>query len=72
MRDIKFRAWDTGNNIMSKGLPFEWFLRGEGTDMEFPKTGESLPLSDFIYYLDDFITGRYGYLGQRRYGGGRL
>ena len=55
MRHLKFRAWDIDGKMMSDGLPFNWFITGENTDMEFHKVNGSLPLSDFRKYLQDFI-----------------
>jgi uncharacterized phage protein (TIGR01671 family) len=55
MREIKFRAWDKEEKIMSEGHPFSWFITGDNTDMEFPKNDESLPLTDLRKYLDDFV-----------------
>lgn len=55
MRVINFRVWDKAHKIMSSGMPLKWFLTGEGADLEFPKTDESLPLKDLIYYLDDYV-----------------
>ena len=53
-REKKYRVWDREEKIISEGLPFEWFLTGEPGDMEFPSTGESLPLKDFIFFRDHF------------------
>jgi hypothetical protein len=54
MRQIKFRAWDRENMLMSEGLPLTWLVTGDDTDMQFPATEESLPLSDFRQYMTDF------------------
>lgn len=54
IREKKYRVWDREEKIMSEGLPFEWFLTGDPGDMEFPSTGESLPLKDFIFFRDHF------------------
>lgn len=51
--EIKLRAWDKVNKIMSLGYTMDWFLGINRNDMLF-KNDESLPLKDFVFFIRDF------------------
>jgi hypothetical protein len=47
------RVWDIDGGKMSAGIDLDLFMRSE-EDLEFPKTDESLPFKDFLYFRKEF------------------
>src|SRR5678816_237146 len=49
MREMKFRVWDIDGGKMSAGFDIERLMQND-IEIEFPKTEESLPFKDFIFW----------------------
>lgn len=50
---MKVRVWDIDGGKMSAGFDIDLLMLNE-IEIEFPETGESLPLKDFLFFRKEF------------------
>jgi hypothetical protein len=47
------RVWDIDGGKMSSGIDLDLFMQNE-EELQFPKTEESLPFKDFLYFRKEY------------------